>query len=121
MRRSAALALVLGLAAVGTALVARAHAASSVTTFRTPDAGAACRLEASALVCSSLDSSGSVALSAQGGATVVDRLPWWDASTPVLHRFRHGSLTCSLSGSAILCRNGGTAIRVAADGFAVAA
>ena len=52
--------------------------------------------------------------------TVVDRLPWWDASTPVLHGWRHGELQCSLSGTAILCRNGDTAVRIAADGFAVA-
>jgi hypothetical protein len=61
----------------------------------------------------------SVALHSRATA-VVKRLPWWDASTPVLRRFRHGSISCRLSGSAIVCRNGNTAIRVAADGFAVA-
>ena len=56
----------------------------------------------------------------RGGATVVDRLPWWDASTPVLHRWSHGTLECTLTGATILCRNGDTAISVAVDGFAVA-
>lgn len=119
MRLLVVLTVVLGVAAAA-ALVARAPAASTVSSFRTPDAGAACRLEPGALVCSSLGSSGSVALPQRGGATVVDRLPWWDASTPVLHGWRHGELQCSLSGTAILCRNGDTAVRIAADGFAVA-
>ena len=47
-------------------------------------------------------------------------VPWWDASTPVLRRFRHGALACKLTSGAILCRNGSTAIRVDGAGFAVA-
>ena len=105
--------------ALAAALIARAGAASSPPRFRTPDAGAACRLEGTALVCSSLGSPGSVALRA-GRATVVQQLPWWDASTRVLHVWRRGGITCRLTGSAILCRTGKTTIRVAADGFAVA-
>lgn len=120
MRRLLALALVLGVAAVAAALVARAHAAAGTSAFRTPDAGAACRLEANQLVCSSLGSPGSVALPQHGGAAVVDRLPWWDASTPVLHHWSHGALDCDLTGGTILCRNGDTAVSVAASGFAVA-
>ena len=118
MRRPVVL-LVAVLAAVSAALIARAGAATSPPQFRTPDAGAACKLERAALICSSLGSTGSVALHARG-SSVVDRLPWWDASTPVLHRFRHGSISCRLSGAAILCRNGSETIRVATDGFAVA-
>ena len=106
-------------AAFGAALIAHAGAATTSPQFRTPDAAAACRLERGTLVCSSLGSIGSVALHSRATA-VVKRLPWWDASTPVLRRFRHGSISCRLSGSAIVCRNGNAAIRVAADGFAVA-
>ena len=118
MRRPVVL-LVAVLAAVSAALIARAGAATSSPQFRTADAGAACKLERAALICSSLGSTGSVALH-ERGSSVVDRLPWWDASTPVLQRFRHGSISCRLSGAAILCRNGNQTIRVATDGFAVA-
>jgi hypothetical protein len=119
MHRPLVLFVALPAAILGAALIARAGAATSSPQFRTPDAAAACRLERGTLVCSSLGSAGSVALHARG-TTVVDRLPWWDASTPVLQRFRHGSISCRLSGPAIVCRNGNRAIRVAADGFAVA-
>jgi hypothetical protein len=105
--------------AFAAALIARSGAASSVPRFRTPDAGAACRLEGTALVCSSLGSPGSVALRA-GRTAVVRQLPWWDASTRVLHAWRRGGVTCRLAGGAILCRTGAVAIRVAADGFSVA-
>jgi hypothetical protein len=119
MRRPLLLLVALLAAAFGAALIAHAGAATTSPEFRTPDAAAACRLERGMLVCSSLGSAGSVALQPRGTA-VVNRLPWWDASTPVLRRFRHGSISCRLSGPAIVCRNGNGAIRVAADGFAVA-
>jgi hypothetical protein len=90
------------------------------TAFRTPDAGAACRLAGPSLVCSSLGSPGSVALREANHAHVVSRLPWWDASTPVLHSWHRGAISCRLAGNAILCRNPATAIRVDAAGFAVA-
>jgi hypothetical protein len=104
----------------GLALFARAGAAGDATRFRTPDAGAACRLERTALVCSSLGSAASVALRSRGAPDVVRELPWWDASTPVLHRWHHHSVACTLSGAAILCRNHRSAIRVDRAGFAVA-
>jgi hypothetical protein len=107
-------------AALASVLIARAGAAGG-SAFRTPDAGAACRLAGPALVCSSLGSPGSVALRGRGSARVVNELPWWDASTPVLRRWRQGAVSCRLAGVAILCRNGSTAIRVTASGFAVAA
>ena len=119
MGRPLVLIVALLAAAFGAALIVHAGAATTSPQFRTPDAAAACRLERGTLVCSSLGSIGSVALHARGTA-VVKRLPWWDASTPVLRRFRHGSISCRLSGSAIVCRNGNAAIRIAADGFAVA-
>jgi hypothetical protein len=119
MRRLLALLVAVLAAALAATLIARANAATS-TRFRTPDAGAACRIEGAALSCSSLGSAGSVVLRAQGGAGIAHELPWWDASTPVLHQFRHGTLTCNLTSGAILCRNGTTAIRVDGAGFAVA-
>ena len=107
--------------AVAAALFARAGAAGDVTSFRTSDASAACRLEARRLVCSSLGSTGSVALRSMGAPTVVERLPWWDASTPVLHSWRHGRLECTLRGRAILCRNRPDRIRIDGAGFSVGA
>jgi hypothetical protein len=119
MRRLLALLVAVLAAALAATLIARANAATS-TRFRTPDAGAACRLEGAVLSCSSLGSTGSVVLRAHGGARVAHELPWWDASTPVLRHFRRGTLSCTLTSGAILCRNRSTAIRVDADGFAVA-
>jgi len=105
--------------ALAAALHARAGAATSPTRFRTPDAGAACRLEGAALVCSSLGSAGSVALHSHRAPTVVRELPWWDAATPVLHTFRRAGIACRLTGAAILCRGTGTAVRADRAGFAV--
>jgi len=107
--------LALGLAA---ALIGRAGSADGHA-FRTPDAGAACRLAGTALVCSSLGSGGSVALRPHARARIVKRLPWWDARTPVLRRWSREGISCRLSGRAILCRSGTTTIRVDADGFAL--
>jgi hypothetical protein len=119
MRRLPVLLLTVLAAALGAALIAHAGS-SAVTGFRAPDAGAACKIAGASLVCSSLGSRGSVELRGKSGAQVVGRLPWWDASTPVLHRWHRGAISCALAGSAILCRNGLTAIRVTAAGFAVA-
>jgi hypothetical protein len=120
MRRLLTLLIAVLTVSLTAALYARAGAASSPTRFRSPEAGAACRVEGTALICSSLGSPGSVLLRSHGGATIVDRLPWWDASTPVLRSFHRGALSCRLIGSAIVCRNGTTAIRIAGDGFSVA-
>ena len=120
MRRLPVLLIAVLAAALAAALIARAGAAGSTAAFRTPDAGAACRVVGPSLVCSSLGSPGSVELRGKAGARVVDRLPWWDASTPVLHRWHRGTISCHLAGSAILCGNGSTAIRVTGAGFSVA-
>jgi len=106
-------------AALGAALVARAGA-GTVTSFRTPDAGAACRLQGRALVCSSLGSPGSVALRPRG-VEVVKQLPWWDASTPVVRHWSHDGIACRLAGNVLLCTAGRTAVRVSGSGFSVAA
>src|SRR3954469_4429362 len=105
---------------LGVALIARAGSTGAGTQFRTPDAGAACRLTASALECSSLSSAQSVVLPATGRPVGASELPWWDASTPVLHRWRHGTISCRLDGATIICRNGRAAVLAAGDGFAVA-
>jgi hypothetical protein len=99
-------------------LVHPGASASSPFAFRTPDAGAACRAEGTAIVCSTLASPASVRLGRS--AHVVRRLPWWDASTPVLHHWQYGSLSCNLLGQALLCGNGHTTIRFTGRGFAVA-
>jgi hypothetical protein len=105
--------------ALGVALIAHADSTGGAT-FRTPDAGAACKVAGPSLVCSSLGSPGSVELRGKGGAQVVRRLPWWDAATPVLRTWKRGTISCRLSTGAILCSNTTTAIRVTAHGFAVA-
>jgi hypothetical protein len=107
-------------AALVAVLIAHPGKASSPAAFRTPDAGAACRLEGAAVVCSTLASPQSVRLRARGDAELVRRLPWWDASTPVRRSWHRGTVSCRLAGGALVCGNGKTAIRAAADGFAVA-
>jgi len=106
-----------------TAAAILAHAGAAGDTgrlgFRTPDAGAACRVEAARLVCASLGSSDAVALRAKGSPSLVNRLPWWDASTPVLTRWHRGRITCTLRGTAIRCRNGDAAFAVDRAGFFV--
>lgn len=119
MRRLLVLLVAVLSVALATALHARTSAATASTSFRTPDAGAACRFEGTALHCSSLGSPGSVALSSHGAPTIVRELPWWDASTPVLHTFHRAGITCRLAGAAILCRGAGAAVRVTGAGFAV--
>jgi hypothetical protein len=107
------------IATIASVLMVRSSSASGPTQFRTPDAAAACRLEATTLVCSSLGSNRSVALPAHGRPSVVSRLPWWDAGTPVMRSFHHGGLSCRLAGAALLCRSERARIRVTGEGFAV--
>ena len=118
MRRPLLLAIALA-AVIASTLFAREVGASDATEFRTPDAGAACRVKRAELVCGSLGSEGSLALRATGAPRVLRELPWWDASTPVLHHFRQGGVTCSLRGKAILCHNHRATIRIDRAGFAV--
>jgi hypothetical protein len=114
--------LTTGLAAtLAVALLARTSLATPPTEFRTPDAGAACKLEQEALVCSSLESPGAVVLRAVGSPTVVHRLPWWDASTPVLRTWRHGAISCRLDENTIVCHTARAAVLVSGGGFTVAA
>jgi hypothetical protein len=119
MRRLFVLLVAVLTVTLAAALHARAGAATSSTGFRTPDAGAACRPEGAALICSSLASPGSVRLRSHGAPAVVHELPWWDARTPVLHAFSRNGISCRLAGAAILCRSAGAAVRVTKSGFAV--
>ena len=122
MRRVAFILVAVLAAGLTAALIAHAGAAAPAGQFRTPDAGAACRVSGPTVVCSTLASPGAVALHAHGSPTVVSSLPWWDASTPVLRRpFQHGAITCRLWGAAIVCNPRTTAVRVDGDGFSVAA
>jgi hypothetical protein len=120
VRRLLALCVAVLVAALTAALHARPGAATSSTQFRTPDAGAACRVKGAALTCSSLGSVGSVALR-HGRTSVVSSPIWWDASTPVLKTWQRGRVTCRLDGGAIFCSSGRLALRVDGDGFAVVA
>ncbi|SRR6266508_3041692 len=117
--RRLVVALVAVLAAATATLFAHARAAADADGFRTPDAGAACRLEPGALVCGSLGSSRAIAVRGRGSPSLVRRLPWWDASTPVLTRWRHGTISCTLRRATILCRNGGTTFAVDRAGLSV--
>jgi hypothetical protein len=110
--------LLVALVAVSSSAV-RSSSAGASTRFRTPDAGAACRLERASLVCSSLGSDGSVALRPNRRPAVVSELPWWDAATPVLRSFDRAGVACHLDGNALVCRTGSATMRVDADGFAV--
>jgi hypothetical protein len=102
------------------ALYAHAGEAGPAASFRTPNAGAACRLAGRTLVCSSLATSQSLALRAHGAPAVVRPLPWWDASTPVLTHWKRGRVSCDLDGATIVCRNGAAAFAVGGGGFSVA-
>lgn len=110
---------VLPAAALAAILLVHPGRASSPAAFRTPDAGAACREEGAAVVCSSLGSPASVRL--HGSIDVVRRLPWWDASTPVRRSWHRGNVSCRLAGDALICGNGHKAIRVDAQGLSAAA
>jgi hypothetical protein len=121
MRRTVLLLVVLLTAALAAGLIARAGASTPTTQFRSPDAGAACKLERAALTCATLGSPVSVVLHPSGPPTNVNELPWWDASTPVLHTWHRSTISCRLAGSAILCRTNRGAIQITAAGFAAAA
>jgi hypothetical protein len=73
--------------------------------FRLPDASAACRVEGGQLVCRSLAVRRGIALAARGAPRTVPAPVWWDASTPVLHRFSGDGIVCRTSVGAIVCRN----------------
>ena len=94
---------------------------STPTAFRLPDASAACRLQGERLVCANLRVASGLVLAPRGTPRAVDARVWWDASTPVLHRWTHEGLTCTAEGGAILCRNAtGAAISIGGAQLAVA-
>ena len=112
------------LAAAGLAAcsVAFAHAGRGPARgFRLPDASAACRVEAGTLVCRSLAVPRGLALPGRGTPRAVRAPIWWDASTPVLHRFVYEGVSCRIVGQALVCRNAsGAAIEVGPRQISVA-
>jgi hypothetical protein len=113
--------IVVGLVAVAACCAAFAHGSAEVTSFRLPDAGAACRLAGERLVCANLQVRAGLSLPQRGTPHPVPAQVWWDASTPVLERWKHGSLTCRAACASILCRNAsGASISLDAAHIAVA-
>jgi hypothetical protein len=91
------------------------------TAFRLADASAACRLQGERLLCANLRVRSGLALAPRGTPRAVDARVWWDASTPVLHRWTHEGLTCDANSGAILCRNAtGATISIGRSQLAVA-
>jgi hypothetical protein len=93
------------LVAVAACSAAFAHGTPQTTSFRLPDASAACRLTGERLVCANLQVRAGLALPGRGTPRAVPAKVWWDASTPVLKQWAHGALTCRAAGAAILCVN----------------
>jgi hypothetical protein len=87
------------------AVVARAAGDQPPAGFRLPDASAACRPHGTALVCRSLVVHRGVAISGRGSPRGAAESIWWDASTPVLHRWSHDGVTCAERGGRIACAN----------------
>ena len=118
MRR---IALVLALAVVAVSTAAFAYGGGRPDAFRLADASAACRVDGSRVVCTGLGVHSGVALGGRGTPHAAPGRVWWDASTPVLHRFARGSVECSETGGSIECRNAdGATITVAGDRIDVA-
>jgi hypothetical protein len=113
--------VVFGLAIVTVVCTAFARGGGQATAFRLPDASAACRLDGPRLVCANLGVRSGLALPARGTPRAVPARVWWDASTPVLHRWSRDAVTCRVVGAAIVCHNGsGAAITVSGAHIAVA-
>lgn len=118
--RRAALVLVLILVAALSAAFAW-EGSPAPTGFRLADASAACRLQGEQLVCANLRVRSGLVLPGRGTPHAVGARVWWDASTPVLRRWKHGALNCDADGGAILCRNAsGASISVGPARIAVA-
>jgi hypothetical protein len=118
MRRVSIVIALLGLVGCTTAFARGGHAATS---FRLPDASAACRLAGETLQCANLKVRSGLVLPGRGAPKAVDARVWWDASTPVLKHWRHGGLDCSTAAGSIVCRNAsGAAISLDGAHIAVA-
>jgi hypothetical protein len=117
------LAVLAALAAAGALGAAFAFGGGSTpTSFRLPDASAACRVDGARLVCANLRSPAALSLPARGEPHAVPAKVWWDASAPVVGRWSHGGLACTAHGHAIVCRNAtGAAITVGPARLAVGA
>jgi hypothetical protein len=113
--------IVICLVAVAACCAAFAHGSAQTTSFRLPDASAACRLAGERLVCANLQVRAGLALPGRGTPRAVPAQVWWDASTPVLKEWTHDALSCRAAGAAILCVNAsGSSISVDGADIAVA-
>ena len=112
MRR---ISIALALTAVAASTAAFAYGGGHPDAFRLDDASAACRLEGSRLVCAGLGVRTGVALSGRGAPHAASGRVWWDASTPVLQRWRHDGISCGEQRGAIECRNADGATIVVRD------
>jgi hypothetical protein len=99
--------VILGLAVAASvlAVVARAAGNEPPGGFRLPDASAACRVHGDVLVCRTLRVRTGVGLSARGSPRGAVESIWWDAGTPVLHRWRHAGVSCAERRGRIACVN----------------
>jgi hypothetical protein len=113
--------IVVGSAVLAASCAAFTRGGGDATAFRLPDAGAACRLSGERLVCANLNVRAGLSLPARGVPTTVPAHIWWDASTPVLTHWSHGTLTCRVAAGSIVCRNAsGASISVDGAHLAVA-
>jgi hypothetical protein len=113
--------IVIGLLALAACCAAFAHGGAQASSFRLPDAGAACKLAGERLVCANLQVRSGLSLPGRGTPRAVPAQVWWDASTPVLEHWQHGTLTCRAAGASILCRNAsGASISIDGTHIAVA-
>jgi len=120
MRRTR-VAVVLVVAAVVLAVVAGAAGNDRSGAFRLADASAACRLHGETLVCRSLNVRTALALGRSGSPRRATEPIWWDASTEMLEKWRHGDLRCTARAGQILCVNRtGNSIAAGPGGIAAA-
>ncbi len=110
---------VVGLIVLAAASAAFANGGSQTTAFRLPDAAAACKLSGERLVCTNLRVPSGLSLGDRGTPKAVPAKIWWDASTPVLKSWSHGTLTCDAVTGTILCRNASGA-SISVDGARIA-
>jgi hypothetical protein len=111
--------IVLALLAVAASTAAFARGGHPATSFRLPDASAACRVDGAALECTNLRVRSGLVLPGRGTPKAVAAHVWWDASTPVLGHWRRGTLACRVADGSILCRNASGA-SIAVDGAHIA-
>ena len=111
--------VILGLLVAAASGAAFTHGGAPPTTFRLPDASAACRLDGVRLTCANLSVRSGLALPTLGEPRAVPARVWWDASTPVLRHWSRNGLSCRTDTGTILCRNA-TGASISLDGAHIA-